>query len=250
MTDVPRRIGIGDALLAASALLIGPIALLLLVAFLVGIDLSLVSLAMSDATRLLFDGGLCLLFFVQHSVMLRRSFRSWLARALSTRCHAALYAVASGVALAALVLLWQRTGEPLYETAGAVRWILHGVQLLALSSTLWAWQALGLFDPLGVTSLKRGVDLPLAPLTVRGPYRWVRHPLYFAFLVATWTVPVLTTDRLLFNVLWTVWIVVGCILEERDLVAAHGEVYRAYRRRVPMLIPRPRSGSHSERSLT
>jgi protein-S-isoprenylcysteine O-methyltransferase Ste14 len=31
--------------------------------------------------------------------------------------------------------------------------------------------------------------------------------------------------------------VVGTVLEERDLVAAFGDAYREYQRKVPMLIP-------------
>ena len=34
------------------------------------------------------------------------------------------------------------------------------------------------------------------------------------------------------------YILLAIRLEERDLVAAHGETYADYRRRVPMLIPR------------
>ena len=74
-------------------------------------------------------------------------------------------------------------------------------------------------------------------MVVRGPYRWVRHPLYSATLLMIWSYPVLTADRLLFNVLFTIWILVGTMLEERDLVADYGEDYQNYQRRVPMLIP-------------
>ena len=52
-----------------------------------------------------------------------------------------------------------------------------------------------------------------------------------------WSYPDLTADRLLFNVLFTGWIIVGSVLEERDLVENYGEDYRSYQRRVPMLIP-------------
>jgi protein-S-isoprenylcysteine O-methyltransferase Ste14 len=73
---------------------------------------------------------------------------------------------------------------------------------------------------------------------VRGPYRWVRHPLYLFMILMIWSCPDLTSDRLLFNGLWTVWIAIGSIFEERDLVSEFGNAYREYQRKVPMLIPR------------
>jgi protein-S-isoprenylcysteine O-methyltransferase Ste14 len=101
-------------------------------------------------------------------------------------------------------------------------------------------RALGVFDPFGVIPLRnylRGRQSSSVPFVVRGPYRWVRHPLYLFLILMIWSYPDLTADRLLFNVLWTIWMVVGTVLEERDLVAAFGDAYRAYQRKVPMLIP-------------
>jgi hypothetical protein len=66
------------------------------------------------------------------------------------------------------------------------------------------------------TTLRRFL-LRMAPIalpklfSIRGPYRWVRHPLFF-FILIIWSCPNLTTGRLLFNGLWTVWIVIGSIL--------------------------------------
>ncbi|MEJ2718947.1 MAG: hypothetical protein P8182_17760 [Deltaproteobacteria bacterium] len=77
----------------------------------------------------------------------------------------------------------------------------------------------------------------------------MRHPLYFACILLIWSSPDLTADRLLFNILWTVWIVIGTVLEERDLVASFGEAYRDYQRNVPMLIPyRIRPAAHGSTS--
>lgn len=75
------------------------------------------------------------------------------------------------------------------------------------------------------------------PFRVRGPYRWVRHPQYFVVLLLIWSSPDITLDRIWFNVTWTVWIVIGTFLEERDLVEGFGDVYREYQKKVPMLVP-------------
>ena len=84
------------------------------------------------------------------------------------------------------------------------------------------------------------LDRPYTPLrfTTPGPYRVVRHPLYVGWLLAFWATPTMTATHLLFAVMTTAYILIAIQLEERDLAAAYGESYAAYRRSVPMLVPR------------
>ena len=48
----------------------------------------------------------------------------------------------------------------------------------------------------------------------------------------------MTVAHLVFALLTTAYILIAIQLEERDLLAAHGEAYAEYRRYVPMLVPR------------
>jgi protein-S-isoprenylcysteine O-methyltransferase Ste14 len=57
------------------------------------------------------------------------------------------------------------------------------------------------------------------------------------FVVASWATPEMTVGHLLFAVLGTAYILVGIRLEERDLLAAHGDDYATYCEEVPMLLP-------------
>ena len=224
----------------ALAYLFGGGALLLFGWFVVFGEIPLLRLPMSDAQILLWDGVLSLLFFIQHSGMVRRSFRGWIVRRVPEAFHAASYALASGIVLAAVVLLWQPSQTVIVEASGALRWLLRGIALLGVAGVVWGAMAFRDFDPFGrqpVRSRLAGRLCPPPSFVVRGPYRWVRHPFYLFTLVLLWTMPDLSLDRLFFNVLWSAWIVVGAYLEERDLVADFGEDYRQYQKTVPMLLP-------------
>lgn len=189
---------------------------------------------------LYWDAGLSLLFFAQHSLMVRRWFKDWLACRMPREFHGAIYSAASGVALAVAMIWWQRTSVTIYALTGPAAWLLRTIALLAIAGFVWGIRSLRTFDTFGllpVTARLRGQTLPPAELIARGAYRWMRHPLMFFMGVLVWANPVVTADRMLFDVLWTCWLVVGVFFEERDLAAEFGERYREYQRAVPMLLP-------------
>jgi protein-S-isoprenylcysteine O-methyltransferase Ste14 len=201
----------------------------------------------SEALVLFWDAALSMLFFVQHSGMVRRNVRARFCRLFASVYWPAAYAIASGAALLIVVLLWQPSGIGFYSLTGLLRRIAQGFGVAAAGLFVWGLWSLKSFDPLGVSGLAgylRSRPAPPCAFAVRGPYRFVRHPLYLAIIVALWSCPDVAADRLVFNVLWTAWIVVGTLLEEADLVAEIGDAYRAYRRTVPMLMPRSNAGPH------
>jgi hypothetical protein len=204
------------------------------------------NLNLGTAQALGFDALLAIAFFVQHSGMIRKSLRARLSTVLPDYYYPAVYAIASGAALVLLPAFWQPSRLGVLSLDGPLRWLMRGVFLAAVAGMVWSFGSLRHFDPLGAGPLLarlRGAPAPAMPLTIRGPYRWVRHPIYALFLLLIWVSPEVTVDRLLFNVLWTIWMIVGTRLEERDLAAEFGDGYRNYQRRVPMLLPwtlRPR----------
>ncbi|MBI4289993.1 MAG: isoprenylcysteine carboxylmethyltransferase family protein [Betaproteobacteria bacterium] len=237
MTRV-SRIATLATLTVAQAL--GGASLLLFGVFLVIGPFELVYLGLSAPAALFFDGFLCLAFCVQHSVMVRQSFRRRLEALVPDHVHGAVYALASGGVLMALMILWQSVMPPLAALEGTARWVLRAPALAAILGIIWGVRALRSFDPFGVRPVIARIrhrELKELPLAVRGPYRWIRHPLYTCILLLLWCYPDLSGDRLLLNLMLTIWVVLGSVLEERDLVSRFGDQYMKYQREVPMLIP-------------
>lgn len=189
----------------------------------------------------LWDSLLSFLFFFQHSTMLRQGVKVQLAKWIPPYCYGAVFTLASALSLGVMMLFWQSSGVMLVELQTPWRWLANLIFCAALAGTGWGVWALHPFDPLGTAPIKdhlAGRPQPApTPFTVRGPYLWVRHPLYFLLLVMLWSRPDLTADRLLFNLLWSAWIYTGTLLEEKDLLSTFGEEYRRYQSIVPMLLP-------------
>ncbi len=230
---------IGNYVMLVAAGLIGGGGLLAFMLFLFAGSFNLVSLGLGEIQALVFDALLCLAFFIQHSSMARKSFYQRSARFLPARYGGVVYAIASGVVVLALVIFWQESAYTLVSPQGFVRWSLRALFFLAIGCIIWALST-GFFVLYRLQSNiddLRGKKKQQAPLIKHGPYRWVRHPLYLSALLLVWSYADLTLDRLLLNLLFTVWVIVATTLEDRKLVATYGEAYRTYQREVPMMIP-------------
>jgi protein-S-isoprenylcysteine O-methyltransferase Ste14 len=198
-------------------------------------------LAGSLLQSLAIDCALLTVFAVQHSVMARRWFKERWTRIVPWSIERATYVLCASLAL--LLLFWQ------WRPLGMSIWAIENE---AARLVLWALFAAGWGTVLVVTFLINHFDLfglRQAWLPLRGrtympvsfrtplPYRFVRHPLYFGFLLAFWMTPTMTLAHLVFALATTAYIVLAIQFEERDLLAEHGAAYAEYRRKVPMLLP-------------
>jgi methanethiol S-methyltransferase len=196
---------------------------------------------------LLIDAALLSLFALQHSIMARQWFKRMLTRVIPEPAERATYVLFSSLALILLFWQWQPLGGTIWqiENSAGVAAMYAGFALgwlIVLVSTFM----INHFDLFGLRQvvlylMKR----PYTALRFGTPifYKYVRHPLYFGWLLAFWCTPVMTSAHLFFAVMTTGYILVAIQFEERDLIRQHGDSYRAYRNRVPMILP---IGSRSE----
>jgi protein-S-isoprenylcysteine O-methyltransferase Ste14 len=188
--------------------------------------------------------GLLGLFAVQHSGMARPAFKRWWTRIIPKPVERSTFVLATSLCLAALFAFWQPMGGVVWNVENEVaRAAVYGLFFLGWGIVFIATCLINHFDLFGLRQVWLHVKgKEYKPLLFTEPflYRWVRHPLYVGFILAFWAAPTMTIAHLFFAVVTTLYILVAIQLEERDLVAEHGERYEQYRRRVPMLIPRLR----------
>ena len=121
------------------------------------------------------------------------------------------------------------------------RWILLGLQAIGLVGLIVAVFHTRVGEFAGVSQLMPGYDPDRSePMRITGLYCAVRHPIYFFGLLLVWFSPVITVNSLTIALLFTLYFYFGALHEETSLRQEFGPAYDAYRRQVPMLIPRPR----------
>lgn len=224
----------------ALSIIMGGFSMILFVVFLYTGLPSQIDLGLDEQANLYVNTLLCLLFFFQHSLMVRKSFSKWLSGFIPQDYLSAFFSIFSGLFLLILMFFWQKSTSFQVELDGAAYWFMRVLFFISIIGFYITSRFLRPFDPFGIREISthlKGKTAKESFFTVRGSYRWVRHPLYFFCLMIIWAQVSVTTDRLVFNGLWTLWIIIGTFLEERDLIVSFGDVYRNYQRSVPMLIP-------------
>jgi protein-S-isoprenylcysteine O-methyltransferase Ste14 len=194
--------------------------------------------------------GLFLLFGVIHSLTAGFAPKERLSAVLPARLvegwYRLVYNVFSAITIApvliAVVVLPDRA---IYTVPMPWSLFFRLAQLAGLAGLVGALFVTDVFRFAGISqavAYLSGEPLPLetGPLQVKGMYAVVRHPLYLFSLLTIWPTPTMTLNVLLFNIGATLYFVVGSHIEERRLEKRFGDAYRAYRQRVPWLIPLPR----------
>lgn len=181
------------------------------------------------------------LFGLQHSVMARPSFKKKWTKIVPKPIERSTYVLLTSLVLIVLFLAWQPIKTPLWDVSGT----LLGKILFWLSFTGWAVVLISTFlinhfDLFGLRQVYRHAK-GIAPqkVTFRTPvfYKFMRHPLYFGFLLAFWAAPIITLGHLIFSLGMSIYIMIGIYHEEKDLIALYGETYLDYRKSTPKLLP-------------
>src|SRR5581483_5624794 len=168
------------------------------------------------------NAGLITLFALHHSVFARDAVKARLAPLFGDRLRS-VYVWFASLLLFAVCLLWKPVGGTWTDHHGALKAVdivlqLLGVRLIARS--------VASIDPLALAGIR--ALPPAETLQVTGPYRFIRHPLYFGWMVALFATPHMTGDRLAFAVLTSIYLLIAVPWEERSLRDAFGEDYEQY----------------------
>ncbi|HMJ54325.1 MAG TPA: isoprenylcysteine carboxylmethyltransferase family protein [Polyangiaceae bacterium] len=198
------------------------------------------------------DGALLCLFALQHSVMARVGFKRWWTRFVPPALERSTFVLAASLCLALLFWQWRPLGSTLWQASpGISSLVLIGVSLVGWTIVVLSTFMIDHFELFGLRQVASAFrDRPHPGIGFATPafYQAVRHPIYLGFMIAFWATPVMTVGHLFFAGATSAYILIAIQLEERDLVARYGDAYRAYRRRVGMLLPFPHRGPAAQAS--
>jgi len=190
---------------------------------------------------LIIDLLLMSVFAVQHSVMARRQFKQWWTQFVPKPVERSTYVLFSSLALVLLFWQWRPIPAVVWEIADPrIAMAILGLSLIGWLIVLTSTFLINHFELFGLHQVANNLTgRPMPALRFRTPlfYQFVRHPIYLGFIIAFWAAPTMTAGHVLFAAVTTAYIVVGILLEERDLVDVFGDDYRRYKARVSMLVP-------------
>lgn len=168
------------------------------------------------------------IFALHHSVFARSGVKAALASRVPRHLERSLYVWIASLLFLMVCLLWRPLPGVAWQAAGPGRWLLHAVQLGGLWLTLRSAARIDVRELAGI----RPARARPPELTIRGAYRWVRHPIYLGWVLMVFGAPTMTTGRVLFAGISTLYLILAIPFEERSLTAEFGAAYATYQRQV------------------
>ena len=183
--------------------------------------------APGDPPAIAVDLLLFALFATHHSVFAREPVKRGVARLVPNRLLRSSYVWIASLLLMSVCGLWQVIGGEVYNVGGWRAAAHATVQVAGLLLIAGAVRKIDALELAGIREHTRD-----EPLQISGPYRWVRHPLYLGWLLATFGAAHMTGDRLVFAGISALYLVIAMPIEERALRRSFGETYASYEQRV------------------
>jgi len=177
-----------------------------------------------DAAAIAIDVVLFSAFAAHHSVFARDPVKRWLTRLVPERLVRSVYVWLASLLLIGVCAAWQPVGGEIYRIRG---WQAIALAVVQLAGVLIIAGAVRAIDALDLAGIRPHASTD--SLQFRGPYRWVRHPLYLGWLLATFGPAHMTGDRLVFAGISLFYLVIAVPFEERSLIGTFGEQYLRYR---------------------
>jgi len=170
------------------------------------------------------------LFACHHSILAQPAVKQLVTRFVPAAAERSLYVWCASLLWLLLCAAWQSLPGVVYAVEGAGRWPLYATQWAGVWLTIKSAAAI---HPLELSGIAQAAGTTrAAALMVDGPFRIVRHPIYLAWLLMVFATPLMTVNRLLFAVVSSSYLVMAIPWEERSLLTAFGDRYRAYQRQV------------------
>jgi len=192
-------------------------------------------------TCLLINFGFLALFSLQHSIMARPTFKNWWTKIIPKAVERSTFILFATSILILMYYFWHPIDTVIWDLqapwARILMWVLFGIGW----GTVFA--SANMIDYFELTGLKqvwygyKGKEMPGYTFGAPYFYSFIRHPIYFGFLLGSWAIPTMTGGHLVWSIGATITIAIGMKLEERNLVGYFGDKYVDYKKRVPMIIP-------------
>ncbi|WP_435140234.1 isoprenylcysteine carboxylmethyltransferase family protein [Pseudopelagicola sp. nBUS_19] len=190
------------------------------------------------------NAALILQFPLGHSLLLTTRGTRILTRLVPGQHGATLstttYAIIASIQLLLLFGFWTPSGIIWWQATGGVFYTL----VFAYASS-WCLLVKASFDAgaevqsgaLGWMSLIQNVKPRFPGMPTGGLFKVIRQPIYVAFALTLWTVPVWTPDQLALALTLTSYCLIAPKLKERRFLQRYGNRFRTYQRAVPYAVP-------------
>jgi methanethiol S-methyltransferase len=150
-------------------------------------------------------------------------------------------------AILSLYFIYELSPKPnviIYDLPKPYDIIILLPQFSALIGLLWSFKYICIKEFLGISQIERFLSKKYSSdldedltLTIDGPFKYSRHPIYFFSIVFLLFRPTMDLFYLTFFIVIVIYFYIGAYHEEKKLAEIFGEAYKRYQKSVPQIFP-------------